>query len=119
MIKAEITHETTQRDLSGEVATAAARVMEDGAAEVVRVAAARVLEKRAGRGGASPLARSIHADAGDDRLAWTIRADAPYARFVEMGTRRMAARPFLLPSVRRVWPAIVARLGRLFEGEAT
>lgn len=119
MIKADVTRDGPERDITGEVATAAARVMEDGAAEVVRAAQVRVIANKREPGGRSPLARSIRVEAGDDSLAWTIRADAPYARFVEMGTRRMAARPFLLPAARRIWPAIVARLGRLFEGETT
>lgn len=47
-------------------------------------------------------------DAADG--AWV--AAPPYARFVEFGTRRMAARPFLRPAVERVRAMLRMKGGR-------
>ena len=37
-------------------------------------------------------------------LQWTVTAHAEYAIYVEVGTRHMAAQPYLLPALRHVWP---------------
>jgi HK97 gp10 family phage protein len=117
MISIDVKRTRSAPDISGRVRQAAARVMEDGAADVVREARARVITNKEA-GGSSPLAGSIDAQQGRDALEWTVRADAPYARFVELGTRRMAARPFLMPALRFVWPRISAGIRTMFKGEA-
>jgi len=120
MISIDVKRNRPVPDIGGAVAEVAARVMEDGAADIVREARARVIVNKEA-GGSSPLARSITAEAGRDALEWTVRADAPYARFVELGTRRMAARPFLMPALRFVWPritaGIVAGIGSILKGD--
>jgi len=39
-----------------------------------------------------------------DLMRFVFGAYAPYARYVEYGTSRMAARPFLRPAMSMVWP---------------
>jgi len=46
------------------------------------------------------LASSISANGSGD--GWVVRADAPYAAFVELGTRYQAAQPFLRPAIQSV-----------------
>lgn len=41
---------------------------------------------------------------------------APYARFLEFGTRNMAPRPFLRPAARVVEPMLAADVKRIFAG---
>lgn len=122
MISIDVKRNRPVSDISGRIAQAAARVMEDGAADIVREARTRVIASRES-GGSSPLARSIDVQEGRDALEWTVRASAPYARFVEFGTRRMAARPFLMPALRFVWPritaGIVAGIGSIVRGDAS
>jgi len=115
MISIDVKRNRPAPDIAGPLAQAAARVMEDGAVDIVREARARVTANRRG-GGSSPLARSIHAEAGRDALEWVVRAEAPYARFVELGTRRMAARPFLMPALRFIWPRIRAGIRNSLKG---
>lgn len=45
------------------------------------------------------LKSSIHAVSISAGKEAEVRADAPYALFVEMGTYKMSARPFLAPAV--------------------
>lgn len=118
MININVRRDTPPADIAGKVSEAAARAMEDGAADIVRAARLRLTANGAG-GGQGMLARSVEAEAGRDAMEWTVRAGAPYARFVELGTRRMAARPFLLPALRAVWPRIVARLRQSVSGDGS
>ena len=111
MITADVTRTAPPADLGPEIAAVAARVLEDGAAEIVRAAQDRI--------GPGNLANSIAAEEGGDPLQWTVRARAPYARFVEFGTRRMAARPYLGPAVRRVWPGVVALMKKILPGSGS
>jgi len=39
-----------------------------------------------------------------DLMRFVFGAAAPYAKYVEYGTSRMAARPFLRPAMTTVWP---------------
>ncbi|RMF08907.1 MAG: HK97 gp10 family phage protein [Alphaproteobacteria bacterium] len=111
MIRIDVTRSARSAEIGGQVTEAAARALEDGAAAIVREARVRA--------GGGTLARSISADAGSDPLVWDIRASAPYARFVEFGTRRMAARPYLGPAARLVWPRLMAALRRIIKGDGT
>jgi HK97 gp10 family phage protein len=54
------------------------------------------------------LRRSIHTTIGNGGLAATVAAGTTYAIFVERGTRRMVARPFLIPNFEREAPKLVA-----------
>lgn len=108
MIEVDVVRNGDARDFGAEVMEAAARALEDGAAEIVK-------EARVRAGGGS-LASTISADRGTDPLIWEVRATAPYARFVEFGTRRMAGRPFLGPASRLVWPRVVGFLKTILSG---
>lgn len=44
---------------------------------------------------------------------WQVDARAEYAIFVEFGTRRMGARPFLIPALEAVRPSYLAAMRRL------
>ncbi|MBK5921531.1 hypothetical protein CCR80_10870 [Rhodothalassium salexigens] len=67
---------------------------------VARDARTRVRANRAAdRPGPSPLAASIGAGPSRDPLAWTVAAGAAHAVFVEFGTARQSAEPFLSPAV--------------------
>ena len=48
-------------------------------------------------------------------LTAVVGVGAPYAHFLEFGTRKMAPRPYFLPSVERVRPSFMARMRRLLE----
>src|SRR4051812_18518023 len=47
------------------------------------------------------------------KLGATITAHAFYAIYVEMGTYKMAARPFLRPAVEAVKPGLIAAMSKL------
>lgn len=55
------------------------------------------------------LASSLVATRTGD-LRWQVTAHAEYAIYVEMGTRKMAAQPYLLPSLQEVWPSMMQAL---------
>jgi len=57
------------------------------------------------------LRASIGAEGGG--MAWRVNAAAGYAVYVELGTRKMGAQPFLVPALRAEWPKFVSRLGGL------
>ncbi len=57
------------------------------------------------------LRSSIHADGAGTE--WEVRVGAEYGAFVEFGTRRMAARPYLIPAVEQVRPRLLTALSRL------
>lgn len=48
------------------------------------------------------LQESIHVEKGDGPGQYNVVASEPYAGFVEFGTSRMAAQPFLIPAWRQV-----------------
>ncbi len=80
----------------------------DAAAELVAFEARQLLATHAAPStsgsesvGAPRLADAITAGRSSDSHA-TVRAAAPYARDLEYGTARMAARPFLRPAVANV-----------------
>ena len=61
----------------------------------VRDAARRELPRRSGR-----LARRVTIETAADGLAATVGTDLDYGTYLELGTRRMPARPWLLPAFR-------------------
>ena len=46
-------------------------------------------------------------------LVWRVESPADYSLYVEFGTRRMAARPFLTPAVEIVRPRLLEALRRI------
>ena len=59
------------------------------------------------------LANSIFADPEDGGLVWIVGTPVRYAPYVELGTRRMAARPYLFPSVQRAFENLIRALNAL------
>lgn len=57
------------------------------------------------------LRGSIGAEGGG--LRWRVLAAAEYAVFVELGTRRMSAQPYLVPALRQETPFLIRALGGL------
>lgn len=55
------------------------------------------------------LRASIHVVVFDE-LSLQVRADAHYAAFVEYGTSRMAAQPYMTPAVEAVWPGVARKI---------
>lgn len=47
------------------------------------------------------MRNSIEAEEGEDPLSWLVSVYADYGIYVELGTSRAAAQPFLVPSVER------------------
>lgn len=82
------------RRLRGAQTAAMAAAVARGARDV-RDAARRELPRRSGR-----LARAVTIETAADGLAATVGTDLDYGTFLELGTRRMAARPWLLPAFR-------------------
>lgn len=96
-----------------------ARAVDEAADDVAAAARARVLANRKTGGGPSPLAGSVRVRPAPSGSGRTVEATAPHARFVELGTRRMAARPFLRPALMAVRADLVARIRTIFrEGAA-
>ena len=46
-------------------------------------------------------------------IEYRVVASAEYAVYVELGTSKMAAQPYLDPALRRTFPILVTALGRL------
>jgi HK97 gp10 family phage protein len=68
----------------------------DQAAQYVHDTAITLVPVRTGR-----LKSTIHIEKGDEPLTRIVKAggsEAPYAPFVEYGTRKMAAQPFMRPA---------------------
>lgn len=43
-------------------------------------------------------------------LRYVVTAAAAYSVYVELGTRKMSAQPYLVPSLRQAWPGLIAAL---------
>jgi len=56
------------------------------------------------------LRRSIHSEFSDDGMKAIVGPSVSYSAFVEFGTRRMAARPYMRPAAEAVLPHYVDRL---------
>ncbi|WWT39948.1 hypothetical protein [Microcystis phage Mae-JY09] len=46
-------------------------------------------------------------------LRWRVTAAAEYALYVELGTRKMSAQPYLVPALRQEMPSLLKALGAL------
>lgn len=95
-----------------QVANALEQAMQDAmdaTAEAVRTAAQAQCPVDTGL-----LRSSVYADVdakgGSARRTLTVGADAPYAAFVELGTSRTPAQPFLRPAVDAEAPRLTERL---------
>lgn len=63
----------------------------------------------------SALANSIRAQS-EQGLTWRVSASARYAAPLELGTKRMAPRPFLAPALESVKDKFVAAVKAVFDG---
>lgn len=101
-----------RRGLADAFAKAAARIeltLAAGAEAIAEEAAAAVLANRdPARSGPSPLAESIKAENADG--VHRVIAEALHAVFVEFGTSRMPAEPFLQPAFDRIAADLRRRL---------
>ena len=52
-------------------------------------------------------------NASGDKLAWRVDSPAEYSLYVEFGTSRMGAQPFMVPAVEMVRPSFLAALKAL------
>ena len=57
------------------------------------------------------LVNSIHTDRSDDGQTVTVSVDAAYGAPLEFGSVHMAARPFMLPALRKATPDIEKSVG--------
>ncbi|HYG66098.1 MAG TPA: HK97-gp10 family putative phage morphogenesis protein [Anaeromyxobacteraceae bacterium] len=96
--------------LSGRIAAAVAEETLAGAEAVAREAKA-LAPVDTGR-----LRASIEA-LREGRTSAVVVARAPYAAFVEYGTRRMAAQPFMRPAAQRARAEVAARIGEAVRRE--
>ena len=94
------------RRLRGAQTAALAAAVAQGARDV-RDAARRELPRRSGR-----LARRVTIETTADGLAATVGTDLDYGTYLELGTRRMAARPWLLPAFRGLGARLHAGFAR-------
>jgi HK97 gp10 family phage protein len=62
------------------------------------------------------LRRSIHTVLTDDDLTATVGPSVDYGIYVEMGTRRMPARPYMRPAAELVFPKFAERMKALLRG---
>lgn len=110
-------HISTTRDrpapITERLRPALNHLLDQAAGQVVADARATVLNNKESEG-ASPLADSIRVRTTENERI--VEATAPYARFVEMGTRRMAARPFLRPALVMMRGRLAARIRHLIGG---
>lgn len=98
------------RRLRADRSAAMAAAVSAGAHDV-RDAAIRNLPRRSGR-----LARRVIVEIAPDGLAATVGTDLDYGTFLELGTRRMAARPWLRPAFLTLLSRLRARLARAAAG---
>jgi HK97 gp10 family phage protein len=61
------------------------------------------------------LRSSIKAD-GKERFKWMVQATAPYAKYVEFGTRYMEAQPFLYPAMMAARPRMASSIASKIRG---
>ena len=90
-------------------------VLLDGAEAIAANARARVLALK-DTDGPSRLADGIRVEETEEGAM--VIAGAPYAPYVEFGTRRQAAQPFLAPALEEERQGIIERAGRILGGGA-
>ena len=77
-------------------------------AQDIQAAARERLPRRSGN-----LANSVTVETTADGLAATVGTDVDSGTYLELGTRRMAARPWLQPALRTLRPLLRGRFTRL------
>jgi HK97 gp10 family phage protein len=95
------------RRLQAAQAVAVADAVTAGARDI-QAAARERLPRRSGR-----LARSVSVEITPDGLAATIGTELAHGTYLELGTRRMAARPWLQPALLAVRSSVRARFARM------
>lgn len=101
-------------DLSADLGRASDRVQTMGRALVQ--ASAATVERTAKQRAAvdtGAMRSSIHTQSGDGGMSATIAPGVSYAVYVEYGTRRMAAQPFMGPAFQQVIPMFVEGVAQL------
>lgn len=98
-------------DLAPKIMQAVDREIEDAAEELVYLAQ-ELVPVRTGA-----LKASIHADR-IDHLAMQVRADVEYAAYVEYGTSRMAAQPYITPAMEAIRRGYTERIARRIREDA-
>ncbi len=58
----------------------------------------------------SSIYADVNAPGGSARRTLVLGADAPYALYVELGTSRQAAQPFLRPAIDKIAPKLTENL---------
>jgi len=64
----------------------------------------------------SSVFADVNASGGAGRRTLVVGANAPYAVYVELGTSRMAAQPFLRPTLDKIAPKLTANLRAAIKG---
>ena len=98
-------------DLAPRIMDAVDAEMEDAAEELAYIAQ-ELAPVRTGF-----LRSSIHVER-IDHLALQVRADAEYAAFVEYGTHRQAAQPFMTPAMETIKQSYAPRIARRIREDA-
>ena len=98
------------RRLRDDRSSAMAAAVSAGARDV-RSVAIENLPRLSGR-----LARSMSIETASDGLTATVGTDLDYGTFLELGTQRMAARPWLRPAFLTLLSGLRARLARAAAG---
>ena len=101
---------TALRRLRADRSTAMAEAISAGANDV-RDAAIRNLPRRSGQ-----LARRVTVEIAPNGLAATVGTDLDYGTFLELGTRRMVARPWLRPAYLELLSRLRTRLAQAATG---
>ena len=98
------TFKRSLENLEKKLIAAAMQGLEESGGAIVDEARERVPVKT-GR-----LKDSIGLATDEDALSVTVKADTPYAKFVEFGTFKTPARPFFLPAVEHERPKTAGRV---------
>jgi len=101
-----------------EVRQALEQAMQDAMDETARAAKAAAQALAPVRTGLlrSSVYAQVDARGGGARRVLTLGADAPYAVYVELGTSRMRAQPFLRPAIDQEAPRLTQRLRAAMSG---
>jgi len=97
-------------DISPRVRRVLATELQD-AAEEIQYLAQELVPVKTGY-----LKSTIHVQTFDE-LSLQVRADAEYAAFVEYGTDKQAAQPFLTPAVEAIFPGLERKIAAAIREE--
>lgn len=94
-----------------------ARAMPERTSQVVRKASFDVEAQAKNRApvDTGALKNSISTEFEDNGLTGIIAPHVEYATFVEFGTRRMSAQPYMTPAAEAVKPAFVAAMKQMLQ----